>query len=84
MGWEFRLCRFVRRATDLAIAARHLVGEGGQGATLCMECGAEMRWTEGDFDEGYWGETFTAMGVSSLVCKAPPGPQVSGHHVYAC
>lgn len=45
---------------------------------LCMECGAEMRWTEDDFEEEYRGERFTVGGVGRWVCDECGNDQMSG------
>ncbi len=36
----------------------------------CMECGAEMRRTDGPMTEEYRGETFTVDGIGRWVCDA--------------
>lgn len=45
---------------------------------LCMECGAEMRWTEDGFEEEYRGEHFTVSGVAHWACDACGNYQVDG------
>ena len=45
---------------------------------LCMECGAEMRWTEDDFEEEYRVERFAVSGVAHWACGTCGNYQVDG------
>ena len=45
---------------------------------LCMECGAELRWTEDEFEGEYRGERFAVHGVAHWACDACGNYQVDG------